>query len=64
MKTVHCPLCDAQFIIEFDGKKYDEHDISVRVSAHIKRHSIESILYKLDDIWASEYNRIIKEPEK
>ena len=64
MKFVHCPICDAKFIISFNGKNYDDHVISARLSSHIRNHSIDCILDFIDDIWASEYNRVIKEPEK
>jgi len=64
MKFIQCPICDAHFIINFDGKKYDDHDISVRLSSHIRNHSIDCILDFIDDIWASEYNRVIKDKEK
>ena len=64
MESVYCPICKAGFTIQLKDKKVDDHDISVRMRRHIEHHSIVQIMMYIDDIWASEYYRIIKEQEK
>jgi hypothetical protein len=64
MKVVHCPICDASFVVEFDGMPYKESTITIGIKAHIARHSIESILERINDIWADEYNEVMGRKER
>jgi len=57
METVKCPVCDAKFVMIFGTKRIDEHEFSKKMQKHIIRHTIEDILYALDNIWADEYNK-------